>query len=137
MIEKIEKNWIPYDIGNREYFVSLERNLMCTNNKLNEVIDYLNSQRYEGKRIEACKEIAQEQEKREYEKREPEPKWKVGDTYWFIDEDLKIVSASIPFPDHYLLRKDCEPKLLLSRFDSRKQAEAALAEIKEVLRRHQ
>jgi hypothetical protein len=116
MIEKLER-------GGSDFAVVVT--------KLNEVIDYLNGANYEQAREEVMKRLRLDEEKREYEKRES--KWKVGDYYWYIDADnigdLNIHQSVILYAN--------TQRSFSNIFKTREQAEAALAEIKEVLRRYQ
>ncbi len=56
-----------------------------------------------------------------------EPKWELGDTYWYITGDFKGIDNSTVRTDRYTG----------VRFRTKEQAEAALKEIKQVLEKYQ
>lgn len=122
MIEKLE-------FTNDSDFIEL--NLYRTRDKLNEVIEYLNARESKEKDVDNLfgafgKKL--------------NPKWKVGDECWyvnFISGSSNKWTIELVSVNEFLLTQIKKKEGDMNIFKTREQAEAALAEIKEVLRRYQ
>lgn len=127
MIEKLER---------QKVYGSPKADLEEVADKLNEVIDYLNAQQ----ELASIPILKLEGLKKVYDMldivNQSEPKWKVGDRIWYI--------RPTGTNTNYWVVEDCILEELeaikendLNYFKTKAQAEAALAEIKQVMEKYQ
>jgi len=103
--------------------------------KINEIIGHLNEQKYLEKEAIADRKLSLETEKMFIDMASKrESKWKVGDKVWFINLGIKTNDWEV---DDCILNTDAIRDIDTNYFKTRESAEAALAEIQQIMEKYE
>ena len=132
-----------------------ERMMMA---KINEIINHLNEQKYLEKEAIADRKLALKTEKMfvdmaeteqiknpEFLYQTREPKWKVGDQYWYIEAAGTSITTHWKVDWGFISPTDIiipssnidKSKIDLNYFKTKESAEKALAEIKQIMEKYE